>query len=65
MTHFQEFWGEVRNKDAETIRAEVEKMVSQVTFCNWSSGRFEPDSKFWLQINEIATRYGYNKPYQV
>lgn len=65
MTNFQAFWGEVRNKDAEIIRAEVEKMVSQATFCNWSAGRFEPDSKFWLPINEIASKYGYNKPYQV
>lgn len=63
MTKFSEFFENVRNKDVEAIRFEVENLVSSQTFRNWAKGIYEPDAKFWGQLNEIATRRGYNPIY--
>lgn len=65
MTKFSEFYENVRQKDAEPIRIEVEKLVSAQTFRNWAKGVFEAHSQFWGKINEIATRYGYEPPYKL
>ena len=65
MTTFQKFYENVRVCDAQPIRTEVEKLVSQVTFLNWRRGTFEPDARWWPVINAIAEKYGYPKPYTV
>ena len=65
MTKFSEFYENVRLKDAEPIRMEVEKLVSPQTFRNWSKGIYEALGQYWVQINEIATRYGYEQPYKL
>ena len=51
--------------DAQTVRQEVEKMVSSVTFLNWQRGKFEPAAQYWGDINRIADSLGYEKPYKV
>lgn len=63
MTKFSEFYENVRQKDAQPIRIEVEWMVSNQTIRNWVKGIYEPDAKFWGQLNAIATRYGYEPIY--
>ena len=65
MTTFQSFYENVRVGDAQPIRNEVEKLVSQVTFLNWRRGTFEPAAQFWGEINHIAEKFGYEKPYKV
>ena len=65
MTTFQKFYENVRVCDAQPIRTEVEKLVSQVTFLNWRRGTFEPAAQFWGEINRIAEQFGYDKPYSV
>ncbi len=63
MTKFQEFYANVRIKDAELVRSDIEKHVSQPSFLNWKRGTFEPDVRWWQMINVIAEKYGYPKPY--
>lgn len=63
MTTFQKFYENVRVCDAQPIRTEVEKLVSQVTFLNWRRGTFEPAGQYWGAINRIAEQFGYDKPY--
>lgn len=63
MTKFQEFYQNVRVCDAQTVRVEVEKMVSHVTFLNWQRGTFEPAAIYWGDINRIAESLGYSKVY--
>lgn len=63
MTNFSRFYGNVRQKHAEPIRKEVEELVSSQTFRNWEKGVFEPDAKFWVHLNAIAKRYGYEPIY--
>lgn len=63
MTKFEEFYGNLRVKDMEPIRNEIEQHVSQVSFLNWKRGTFEPDARWWPVINAIAEKYGYQKPY--
>lgn len=65
MTKFSDFFGNVRQKDAEPIRMEIEKLVSPQTFRNWIKGIYEADARFWGQLNEIAVRFGYDKIYQL
>ena len=65
MTTFQKFYENVRVCDAQPIRTEVEKLVSQVTFLNWRRGTFEPAGQYWGEINRIAEQYGYAKPYDI
>lgn len=67
MTKFQEFYANVRNGDAQSIRQEVVTRceVSQVSFYNWQKGLFEPASQFWGEINRIAEAYGYEKVYVI
>ena len=65
MTTFQNFYENVRVGDAQPIRNEVEKLVSQVTFLNWRRGTYEPAAQFWGEINHIAEKFGYEKPYKV
>lgn len=65
MTTFQKFYQNVRVCDAQTVRQEVEKMVSSVTFLNWQRGTFEPAAQYWGDINRIADSLGYEKPYKV
>lgn len=65
MTTFQKFYENVRVCDAQPIRTEVEKLVSQVTFLNWRRGTFEPAAQYWGEINRIAEQFGYDKPYSV
>ena len=65
MTTFQKFYENVRVCDAQPIRTEVEKLVSQVTFLNWRRGTFEPAGQYWGEINRIAEQFGYDKPYSV
>ena len=63
MTRFVDFYQNVRVKDMDSMRFDLEKHVSQATFLNWKRGSFEPDSRWWPMINAIAEKYGYNKPY--
>ena len=63
MTKFEEFYGNLRVKDMEPVRNEIEQHVSPVSFLNWKRGTFEPDAKWWPIINSIAEKYGYPKPY--
>lgn len=63
MTKFQSFYENVRLGDANAIRDAIEANVSQVTFLNWKRGKFEPDSRWWGVINDIAEKFGYEKPY--
>lgn len=65
MKNFEHFYANVRVKDAEPIRERIEKMVSSATFNNWRNGTFEPDSRWWPQINAIAQDLGYDKVYSV
>ena len=65
MTKFEEFYGNLRVKDMEPIRNEIEQHVSPVSFLTWKRGTFEPDAKWWPIINSIAEKYGYPKPYTV
>ena len=65
MTTFQKFYQNVRVCDAQTVRQEVEKMVSSVTFLNWQRGTFEPAAQYWRDINRIADSLGYEKPYKI
>ena len=65
MTKFQKFYQNVRVCDAQTVRTEVEKMVSSVTFLNWQRGTFEPAAQYWGDINRIAESLGYPKVYTV
>lgn len=65
MTTFQKFYQNVRVCDAQTVRQEVEKKVSSVTFLNWQRGKFEPAAQYWGDINRIADSLGYEKPYKV
>lgn len=63
MTKFQEFYANVRIGDAQAVRNAIESHVSQPTFLNWKRGSFEPDSRWWPTLNEIAVQFGYDKPY--
>lgn len=63
MTKFSEFFENVRNKDVETIRFEVENLVSSQTFRNWAKGIYEPHMMYWKQLNEIAKSNGYEPIY--
>ena len=63
MTKFEEFYQNLRVRDAEMVRNEVEQHVSQPSFLNWKRGTFEPDARWWPVINAIAEKYGYPKPY--
>lgn len=65
MTKFEEFYGNLRVRDTEPVRKELEKHVSPVSFLNWKRGTFEPDARWWPVINAIAEKYGYPKPYTV
>lgn len=65
MTNFANFYGNVKHKDTIKLRAEFEKLASPQSFRNWEKGIYEPDARFWSSINEIAERYGYDKPYQL
>ena len=65
MTKFEEFYQNLLVKDAESVRADIEKHVSPVSFLNWKRGTFEPHSDLWPIINAIAEKYGYPKPYTV
>lgn len=65
MTKFEEFYQNLRVKDAEKVRLDLERHVSQVSFLNWKRGTFEPDSRWWPTINVIAEKYGYPRPYTV
>lgn len=65
MTKFQEFYSNVRVKDAEAVRHDIEELVSSVSFNNWRNGLFEPHVQFWHAINVIAEKYGYEKPYSI
>lgn len=63
MTKFEEFYGNLRVKDMEPVRNEIEQHVSPVSFLNWKRGTFEPDARWWPIINSIAEKYQYPKPY--
>lgn len=63
MTNFQRFYLNLRVKDAEDVRRQLEQHVSQPSFLNWKRGSFEPDSRWWPVINAVAEKYGYDKPY--
>jgi hypothetical protein len=63
MTKFEEFYQNLRIKDAEQVRNEIEHHVSQPSFLNWKRGTFEPNARWWPMINAIAEKYGYQKPY--
>ncbi len=63
MTKFKEFYQNLRVRDMEPIRNEIEQHVSPVSFLNWKRGTFEPDARWWPVINAIAERYGYPIPY--
>ena len=63
MTKFQEFYQNLRVKDAENVRIAIEQHVSQPSFLNWKRGSFEPDARWWPIINTIAENLGYDKPY--
>ena len=63
MATFVEFYQNLRVKDSEPVRVEIEKMVSHNTVLNWKNGTFEPAGQWWSQINAIAEKYGYPKPY--
>ncbi len=63
MTRFQNFYSNLKVKDVDFVRHEVEHYVSQVSFRNWVRGAFEPDARWWPVINAIAEKYGYDKPY--
>lgn len=65
MTKFKEFYQNLRVRDMEPIRNEIEQHVSSVSFLNWKRGTFEPDARWWPVINAIAEKYGYPKPYTV
>ena len=65
MTKFEEFYRNLRVKDAESVRLDIEMHVSQPSFLNWKRGTFEPDSRWWPLINGIAEKYGYPKPYSL
>ena len=65
MTKFEEFFGNVRNKHTESMRNDIltECGISVQSFRNWRNGVCEPDGQWWSQINAIAEKYGYPKPY--
>jgi len=65
MTIFQGFWGEVKRKHLISMEKEIEEVtgISTISFDNWQAGRFEPSSNNWAGINEVAVKYGYDKPY--
>lgn len=65
MTKFVEFFGNVRNKHTESMRNDIQTEcgISTQSFRNWKDGVFEPDVRWWSQINAIAEKYGYPKPY--
>lgn len=63
MTKFEEFYQNLRARDIEPVRLEVETMVSHNTWLNWRNGTFEPAGQWWSRINAIAEKYGYPKPY--
>ena len=65
MTKFEEFYQNLRVKDAEPVRNDIEQHVSQPSFLNWKRGTFEPDARWWPIINDIAVKYGYEKPYSI
>lgn len=65
MTIFEEFYGNLRVKDEQSVRNELEKLVTSASFNNWRNGTFEPASGFWKAINEIAEKFGYEKPYRL
>lgn len=63
MTKFEEFYQNLRVKDMEPVRNEIEQHVSPVSFLNWKRGTYEPDARWWPIINSIAEKYHYPKPY--
>lgn len=64
-TNFTTFFDEVKQKDYAGIKTELLNITNRVTLWNWISGTYEPDSRFWSEINAIAERYGYEKPYVI
>ena len=65
MTRFEKFYQNLRVKDMESVRNEIEQHVSPVSFLNWKRGTFEPDVRWWPVINAIAEKFGYDKPYSL
>jgi hypothetical protein len=65
MTKFQDFYGNVRVRDAESVRNAVQSDcgISDQSFRNWAGGVFEPDSRWWSILNGVAERFGYDKIY--
>ena len=63
MTRISKFLQNIRMSDWAGVRSELLARVSRVTLTNWKQGVYEADSIYWKPINDIAEKYGYEKPY--